>query len=279
VSDVSDELLMAYADGALDPVERARVDAYLRTAPEAAGRLAPFLATSREALQRAFAPILDRPLPDALFDAIFAAPMAPNPNAPRASSAPASPSSASFWSRLSNLFASPLAVGAFATACATAVIIGGVAGWSLHSGAPVAANGNALIALSGGGLSAGTDLAKALETSPSMTASTVVADGSTLSIMPTLTFKAQDGAACRQYEIGLASGQRFAGLGCRQATGTWRIEAHTPAAAAKSTPGEGLSRVAGGKGSPAVNAITEQVIDGAALSPEAEAALIKNGWR
>lgn len=278
MSDVSDELLMAYVDGALDPAERARVDAYLRAAPEAAGRLAPFLATGRDSLGRTFAPLLDRPLPEALVDAIFAAPMAAEPLTSRRPVGRAA-ASVSFWTRLFEVLSAPMALGAFGIACATALIVGGVAGWSLHSGSPATTSGSALIALSNGGLAAGAGLAKALEASPSMTASTVVADGSTVSIMPTLTFKSQDGRACRQYELGLASGQRFAGLGCRGGDGAWRIEAHSPIAAAKSANGEGLSRVAGGTASPAVDAITEQVMDGAALSAEAESALIKNGWR
>src|SRR5262245_3051613 len=61
----SDETLMAYVDDELAPTERAAIDASVADDPAIAARVATFRA-QRERLARAFAPVLDEPVPERL---------------------------------------------------------------------------------------------------------------------------------------------------------------------------------------------------------------------
>jgi hypothetical protein len=67
--DVSDEVLMAYADGDLDPVQAARVERAVAADERLAARVAMFRATA-QAARAAFAPDLQRPVPAALRQAV-----------------------------------------------------------------------------------------------------------------------------------------------------------------------------------------------------------------
>ena len=62
---ITPEMLAAYADGELEPQERARVEAAIAANPALADEVAAHRAL-RETLSAHFAPILDRPVPDRL---------------------------------------------------------------------------------------------------------------------------------------------------------------------------------------------------------------------
>ncbi|HEX3398609.1 MAG TPA: zf-HC2 domain-containing protein, partial [Steroidobacteraceae bacterium] len=65
---ISDEMLMAYADGELDAPTRARIEAAMKEDPEIAKRVAQHRAL-REAMQGAFAAVLREPVPERLIAA------------------------------------------------------------------------------------------------------------------------------------------------------------------------------------------------------------------
>ena len=65
---ISDETLMAYADGELDSAARASVEAAMQEDPEIGRRVARHRAL-REAMQGAFSTVLNEPVPDRLIQA------------------------------------------------------------------------------------------------------------------------------------------------------------------------------------------------------------------
>jgi hypothetical protein len=69
----SDEVLMAYADGELEPAMRAAVDAAIASDPEVAQRVSRHRAL-RERLRAAYGPVLDEPMPERLIAAARAQP-------------------------------------------------------------------------------------------------------------------------------------------------------------------------------------------------------------
>lgn len=70
MADLTDETLMAYADGQLDPVRRATVEAAVRQDPQARERLKIFVATG-EPLAKFFDPQLKAPVPDHLVSLVL----------------------------------------------------------------------------------------------------------------------------------------------------------------------------------------------------------------
>jgi len=65
---ISDEMLMAYADGELDAASRARVEAAMQEDPEIGKRVARHRAL-RETMQGAFSDVLNEPVPERLIQA------------------------------------------------------------------------------------------------------------------------------------------------------------------------------------------------------------------
>ncbi len=275
MSEISDEVLMSYADGALDDVERRRVDIYLKGSADGRARLEAFVRTAA-ILRREFAPVLHWPVPDALVDAIHDAPIAAAPAAGRMAFEAAA-SQPSLWSRLNGLFSSSLPFGLVATACSAALLIGGIAGWSLKAPSQETSEG-ALVAMHAGRFVAAEGLSKVLDAQPSKAAATIGLGGQSLSITPVMTFATADNRFCRQYDVAVENGTRAAGLACRTPGAPWTIEAHSILAKATAADG-GLSRPAGANTSPAIDAAAEALIDGPALTLDREAALIASGWR
>ena len=70
---VSDETLMAFADGEVDPATRAIVEAAMRDDPEVRRRVAHHQAL-REVVKGAFAAVIDEPVPQRLIAAARGAP-------------------------------------------------------------------------------------------------------------------------------------------------------------------------------------------------------------
>jgi len=76
---LSNETLMAFADGELDPVQRAQVEALLKTDAALRQRIVA-LQVQRKRLAQAFDPVLDEPVPDRLTRLLQAAPVATPPH-------------------------------------------------------------------------------------------------------------------------------------------------------------------------------------------------------
>lgn len=110
--DVSEDMLHAYVDDALDADERRAVEAYLAAHPDEAARVRAYVAQN-QALHRLFDPVLDEP------------------HALRVDTRPAAANAARFWRR----------VGGFAATLALGIAIGYVARGPFGRGAAPAAPG------------------------------------------------------------------------------------------------------------------------------------------
>jgi anti-sigma factor RsiW len=104
---ISEELLHAYVDDALEPHQRAEVERYLASDPDAAQRAASY-ARQRELLRSAYARVLEEPVPQRL--------AAPERHAP--------------WNRLMRV-----------AAVFSWLVLGGVLGWVLRGEVPAVDSG------------------------------------------------------------------------------------------------------------------------------------------
>jgi len=271
---VPDEDLMAYADGALPPAERARIEALLASDPSLQARLQP-LVLARAGMKAIFGPMAREPVPPRLITAIQSF----DPSGSASVSAPARKGWIEIFLSIGETLllenARLLPVAAFSLAFLTAA----TTFWLLTkpSEAPRTAD-TQLIALDESGRHAVGDLAAALDTAPSGKA---LAAEAPESITPVLSFRSNDGRYCRQYKIQSKALGQTAGLACRSdetngRDGTWRVVVHSESSPHAAQPGE--FRPASGSGSPAVDAAVNALIEGDVLEPSDEAELIAKDW-
>lgn len=281
---VTDEILMAYADGELSPEETQTLEALLHRDATLRMRLAPFVVTRRE-IANTYEPTLDEPVPEHLVAAILRAPI-PARDRPTRERKPAASSESESWlgRGLAAIGATLFPHGAsLATAASVAVLISTGAvlgGWLAGPSAPAQETG--LIATTGSGITASGALARALESTPSGTASATDANGA--AIVPVMSFhRADSDAICREYRVRNVTGEPdYAGLACRADDGVWRVAVHveTPKATVVHTEtGSQTYQTATGPNAPAVDAVADTLISGDALGRDEEKALLENGWR
>lgn len=251
---LSDETLMAYADGELAQPEREEVERAMRGDPEVAARVARHQALRADVFG-AFAPVLDEPLPARLTAAALpgkvadlaavrasgsgraeaAAAVPPDPRAPRRGWS---------WAEWGGMAAS-LAVGVLAGS----MLLGGN-----QSQSGIASADGALVATGA--------LAEALTSQLASSAP----GGAKVTIG--VSFAARDGAFCRSFRIGAA-----AGLACRNGA-QWTL----PVMAEAERGAAGDYRQAGS----AMPAVVLEAIDariaGPALDAEGERAARQDGW-
>ena len=236
---ITDEMLMAYADGALPPDEAARIEARLDVDADLVARLAPFLGTrdALSALARRDAETFA--LPAGLQARLMARMAEAQADAAQVHTdkvvafVPGAARRIPLWS------------GAMAASLALAVGLGG-----------------GLMLGQGGDAPPASPLAAALDTLPSGGAETL-GDGTELSMIA--TFISAEGALCREYEVMRASGLQSVEVACDAGTG-WEVqlmlalsgsEGYRPASAPE-----------------LLDLYYEQSAAGAPLSPEAEAAAL-----
>src|SRR5262245_10228947 len=123
---VTDEMLMAYADDELDAAVRSVVEARLAEDRELMQRLEVFVLTRRP-IARVYARAMEEPVPDRLAELIYRTmPSAPMPAVDR-------PRQASRGSRLYSFLSEvSFGPGRWRTALCAAVLFGLVVGWLLH---------------------------------------------------------------------------------------------------------------------------------------------------
>jgi anti-sigma factor RsiW len=301
---ITEELLMAYADGELDGAEhatdRARIEAAMRADPDVARRIEKHRALRRE-LNATFDGVLDEPVPDRLIAAIRGsraesnrggeqretarapddlASSTPSAAAPPGASGgvdPAEPATRRTAS-ISDLTAARAAKAESVERARRAR-----ASWSWPQWGAMAASlvvgaiiGHVAlkspelssIASRGGHLVAEGGLAEALS---NQLASTQPANAP---VQIGTSFKAKDGAYCRTFI--LHEGDPVGGLACR-AGNAWNV--HT-LARAENTPGsDGGYRPAGSEMPAAVRDAVEDQIVGDPLDSSAEAQAKKSGWK
>jgi hypothetical protein len=251
---ISDETLMAYADGELDAATRASVEAAMQEDPEIRQRVARHRAL-RETLRGAFSAVLDEPVPDRLIQAARGQTGAPKSavvdlSVARAARGHRNPAMPRRWQ--------PVAL-------AASLLLGLALGFLAWHGP-----GGALIQPgAGGGLIAGAALAEALtsQLSDDRTPNRVAVTG--------LSFRDRAGDYCRTFSLTGSGSDASSGLACREGA-DWRIKAlaQSPHAAANA----GNFRTAGSQDSPAVRAAVEGSIDGEPLDHAGEIAARAAGW-
>ena len=182
---ISEEILMAYADGELDAATRASVEAAMQEDPEIRKRVARHRAL-RETMRGAFSAVLDEPVPDRLIEAARGQTAAPKKSAAPRGWQPA--------------------------AMAASLLLGlgiGFLAWHGPGGALIQPG-------AGGGLVASAALAEALSNQLSD-------DRSQLNVaVAGLSFRDKSGDYCRTFS--LTGSDPSLGLACREGA-DWRIKA------------------------------------------------------
>jgi hypothetical protein len=246
---ISDETLMAYADGELDAATRASVETAMQEDPDIAKRVARHRAL-REAMQGAFTGVLEEPVPERLIAAARGQRIATKGvvvdlarEAARRGTSP--------WPRRWQ-----------PAAMAASLALGLGLGFLAWHGP------NALIGPgSGGGLAANAALAEALSTqlSDDRSPARVAVTG--------LSFRSKSGDYCRTFS--LTGTDASSGLACRDGK-EWKIKAlaEPPRAATNSAN----FRMAASEDSPAIRAAVEASIDGEPLDHAGEIAARQAGW-
>lgn len=241
----SDETLMAYADGELDPATRSAVERAIRADPTLAAKVRQHTAM-RSNVFAAFAPITDEPVPPRLTAATRSGKVI-QLNTARAARTEATQEKRRWsWAEW----------GGIAAALIVGVLAGGAGVIGLQEQPPLAAT-------SGGAVLAQGDLAEALSTQ----LAGVTAQGAQVKVG--VSFEAKDGGYCRTFMMGAS-----AGLACRNGA-EWNVP--VMAQAAQGAAGE--YRQAGSEMPPMVlDAIDERIV-GQTLDATAEEAARARGWK
>jgi hypothetical protein len=271
VAALTDEILMAYADGALDAEARARLAALIKASPEAQARISMFRATGRE-LSSLYEEVLREPVPVHLTQFVMNYGKGREERAALKSPAPARrPRMLRLWTGFRERLIPEGAGWQLAAASGVALIIGVSAGFLLHSEGQDGGSGPSLMVLRQGRILASGALHHVLETLPSNEERAAGSTNGATAVRAVLTFRAKNGSYCREYEMAVPRGQ-FQGLACREAGGHWAVEAHvTQEGAAAGTRVVGHGEV--------LDKIAESRMEGDALGPSDEKAAIKRGWK
>lgn len=266
---LSDEILMSYADGMLDPAERARVAAALAGDAEAARRLKVFELT-RDRLAQAYRPVAEAAVPRHLADLVRSFPVSEARAQPRGAVAGGS----SIVEALKSLFM-PRGLGlAGAFAYTLTFLAGAGATWLALGRAPQGAVPTHLAVTADGRIGAAGALAAALERTLSVAPGVPGADSAHGPVSLESTFKSAHGY-CRQYNLAATPGSRLSGIACREADGRWIIQAQLPAAVQKRAADGPVVASAPGE----IVTLVERMSTADALSREDEAERIARGWR
>lgn len=265
---LTDEMLMAYADGELQSEERTFVEAILERDPAARARLAIFVSTGRPLAALYKKPMLEKPPADLVKLVLF-----------RGIDKPARPKRKARypWSAIIEWvrrLVPPLTPVQTAFASIVLLAAGMVLGWLLRNPLLDGRSGRELVALENGRLFARGALQRALETAQS--GREVKIDGArndAVAVRIVLTFKSKAQTFCREYEVETAAGEKHAGLSCRDREGRWALHVHVP------TGGLVRSGLAGGVGTFAIDAIVEKIIEGDAFDAKDETAVMNRKWR
>jgi hypothetical protein len=238
----SEETLMAYADGELDPKTRIAVEQAMLRDPAVAERVRRHQALRADVFA-AFAPVIDEPVPKRL--------------QPRRAGGTVIDLGEARAARLGTAGKRRWSWPEWGAMAATLVVgvLAGIAGVSGLQG-PFSASGDGQLVAQGA-------LSEALsqQLASSAPAAAEVKIG--------VSFVAKDGAYCRSFAMGAS-----AGLACQEG-GKWKVPVLAPAAGG----GEGAYRQAGSAMPAAVLDAIDQRIAGKALDAAGEQAAQKNGWK
>ncbi len=286
MDNVSDEILMAYADGELGRDERAAVAVAITADPALQSRLDVFVEGSFF-LETAADELLKLPVSEELM-ALVAGPARP---ADTQVGAPAARTGAiEKRSSIADFFQNFLPAGGSLSSAAMAfgmtLVLGGAVAWQLkspsHDGGSLS---TALIAMEQGRLVASDKLTVAFNTVPTGSVMKLSSEtGEAVTIRPVATFLSVSSQYCRQYEMVVpASGaastgtKGFAGVACRSKDGHWTIPVHV--AATPRLQDDSAIRPSSGENNSTVDKVVDQLIDGDVLDVADEQKLINEGWK
>ncbi len=118
-------------------------------------------------------------------------------------------------------------------------------------------------------------LKTALETVPSGSALVPLESRRNAQFRAKITFRNESRNYCRQYELTLGSRERMVGIACRIPSGDWSVALQSLLPPSVS----GVTVPAGAGQNAAFDAAIGALIEGAPLVGEAEAVIMRNGWR
>jgi hypothetical protein len=246
--DITNELLVAYVDDELDAAQRTMVNAALK-GDAALQRRAEEMRLSRDLLREAFPLQSPERVPGRLDAAAERLAAACTRQSRRA--------------RHDFSLRPKYAVGAALAVCA-------VAAAAYFAWQPVKRTPQIVTALAQ--IDPGNPLHTLLESTPSAQVVEVPEEGATLRAI--LTFRANDGRFCREFEI-LASARASTGIACRE-KGQWHTEVRSSAAAALTS--SNYYTPAAGFDDPAIAAMVDKLMQGEPLGVEEEAQVLAAHW-
>lgn len=244
---ITDELLMAYADEQLSAAERAQVDAAVARDPQLAERIAQHRAL-RQTLQRSFVGVLTEPVPERLLAAAQAVRSTAAPVDLAAVRKAKRKTGAQLWTWRE--------WGAIAASLLVGLLFG-------HLG-PQPDSGTLVVSRDGGLVARGA-LARSL--SEQLASGPLITTG----VHVQLSFRDKSGAICRSFLV--RQTQSYAGLACHEG-GIWRIPALTDAEPGSDT---GL-QMAGSSLPPVILAAVNARIAGEPLDADGERMAQARGW-
>lgn len=249
---ITDELLMAYADGELDAATRSEVERAIAADAVLAER-AQRQVVLRERLQSAFRPALKEPVPDRLLQALQAAPAVAATTGAVIDLAPAREARRTSGAR--HWMQDWTAWGGIAASLLLGVLIGKFVPGSGADAAAFEAEAGRLVARGA--------IERALST---QSAGVPVAGGA---VAVQLSFVDKAGHYCRTFTTAA-----MAGLACRDGA-RWTLQ---QSAAVEAGP-SGAMRQAASALPAAILGAVDQRIDGTPLDAAAEQAALRGGWR
>jgi anti-sigma factor RsiW len=268
VADWSDEVLMAHADGELEPEEHARVDSILLADPVARAQWAKFQATGKT-LADLFPACVDEPVPQHLVELVLASNGASRAHGGRSGYLRVRTAAAKLFERM--LMWGP------ALAYSTVLLAGACMGWLLHDMHARPEAPPTIVVQSDGRILAQGALQRALEGAASgIQVESTSGFEERAAVRIRLSFWSRHQAFCRQYDLALGSEpSRFSGVACRGNDEHWQVQVHLPVE---------RHQPAGGKVAPAgidnpVAAFVDRMSANDALDGPAEAAAIRNRWQ
>jgi hypothetical protein len=274
VSVVSDEVLMAYADGVLDPAERDAVEAVLQRHPECRQKVEKYRATLSP-IQHLFRDSIGIDRLQPLIDRIRRDELAPGRPAQVHELAPVRAQRARrpAWHQHY-----PMAI-----AASVALLIGTALGALLQPGAVSSVPSADFIRVSDGALTAQGPLQNLLEhTGRGVPVRTQLSAAGTWELEASYTFRSISQQPCRRYELRSEAHDRFAGFACRGPEGQWVVQTHVRLDSAPArNQGSGFSP-ASGPAADAADVALEAAIraasGGRVSAATEEKALIAGGW-
>jgi len=169
----------------------------------------------------------------------------------------------------------PLAVVRWPAALAGGLLLGIGLGWLLRDITTAGVYASVLVKVQDQRLLATTPLKTALETVASGGKPVPLSGGARAQFRAAMTFRGESHNYCRQYEFVLAAGERMGGVACRIPSGDWSVALQSvlPPPAANVTVPASADRTA------ALSAVVSALIQGDPIVGEAEAAIMRKGWR